>query len=137
MHASPVEAVLLKISEVVWLFALSNACVTSGSVFGDDFGGRRGYLRCRIHASPVEAVSMNIYEAEGLFALSNPCVTPGSTFVDDLGGPMGCLLCLIHASPVEAVSLMISDSAVTEFLLMISKPTWALCAVESMRHPWK
>ena len=80
---------------------------------------------------------MNIYEVEGLFALSNPCVTPGSTFVDDLGGPMGCLLCLIHASPMEAVSLMISDSTVTEFFLMISKPTWALCAVESMRHPWK
>jgi hypothetical protein len=33
--------------------------------------------------------------------------------------------------------LMISDSAATEFLLMISKPTWALCAVEFMPHPCK
>jgi hypothetical protein len=132
-----VEAVLLKISEDVWLFALSKACVTSGSVFGDDFGGQRGCLRCRIHASPVEAVSMNISEAAGLFTLSNPCVTRGSTFVDDFCGHMGCLLCLIHASPVEAVSLMISYSPATEFLLMISKPTWALCAVESMCYPWK
>ena len=69
------EAILLKISEAVWLFALSNPCVTSGSVFDDDIGDRRGCLRCQIHASPVEAVSMNISEAEGLFALSNPCVT--------------------------------------------------------------
>jgi hypothetical protein len=38
---------------------------------------------------------------------------------------------------MEAVSFTISDSATTQFLLMISKPTWALCAVESMRHPWK
>jgi len=83
IHASPVEAVLLKISEAVWLFALSNPCVTSRSVFGDDIGGRKGCLRCRIHASLVEAVSMNISEAAGLFALSNPCVTRGSSFVDD------------------------------------------------------
>jgi len=55
----------------------------------------------------------------GLFALSIPCITHGSTFVDDFCGHMGCLLCLIHASPVKAVSLMISDSAATEFLLMI------------------
>jgi len=80
---------------------------------------------------------MNISEAAGLFALSNPCVTRGTTFVDDFCGQMGSLLCLIHASPMEAVSLMISDSAATKFLLMISKPTWVLCAVESMRHPWK
>jgi len=59
-----------------------------------------------------------------LFALSNPCITRGSTFIDDFCGHMGCLLCLIHASPVEAVSLTISDSAATQFLLMISKPTW-------------
>jgi len=57
-----------------------------------------------------------------LFALSNPYVTCGSTFVDDFCGHMGCLLCLIHALPVEAVSFMISDSAATQFLLMISKP---------------
>jgi len=87
--------------------------------------------------SPVEAVSMNISEAGRLFALSNSCVTRGSTFVDDFCGHMGSLLCLIHASPVEAVSLMISDFAATEFLLMISNPTWALCAVESMLHSWK
>jgi hypothetical protein len=65
------------------------------------------------------AVSLMLSETLGLFALSNPCVTRGSTFVDDLCGHMGCLLCLIHASPVEAVLLMISDSAATEFLLMI------------------
>jgi len=35
---------------------------------------------------------------------------------------MDCLRCPIHASPVEAVSLMISE------------PTWVVCAVESMRH---
>jgi hypothetical protein len=85
----------------------------------------------------VEVVSLKISEAARLFALSNPYVTLGSTFVDDFCGHMGSLLCLIHASPVEAVSLMICDSAATQFLLMISKPTWAFCAVESMRHPRK
>jgi hypothetical protein len=37
MHASPVEAVLLKISEAAGLFALSNACLTSGSSFVEGF----------------------------------------------------------------------------------------------------
>jgi len=72
-----------------------------------------------------------------LFAVSNLYVTRGSTFVDDFCGHMGCLLCLIHASHVEAVSLTISDSAATQFLLMISEPTGALCAVKSKRHSWK
>jgi hypothetical protein len=33
--------------------------------------------------------------------------------------------------------LMISESPVTKFSLMISEPTLALCAVESMCHMWK
>jgi hypothetical protein len=37
MHASPVEAVSLMISEAHGLFALSNACVTNGSSFVEDF----------------------------------------------------------------------------------------------------
>jgi len=37
MHASPVEAVSLKISGPQGLFALSNAFNTSGSTFVDDF----------------------------------------------------------------------------------------------------
>jgi len=37
MHASPLEAVSLKISEAEGLFALSNAFVTRGSSFVDDF----------------------------------------------------------------------------------------------------
>jgi hypothetical protein len=37
MHASPVEAVSLKVSDPQGLFALSNASVTSGSSFVDDF----------------------------------------------------------------------------------------------------
>jgi hypothetical protein len=37
IHASPLEAVSLKISEAEGLFALSNACVTSGSSFVEDF----------------------------------------------------------------------------------------------------
>jgi len=32
---------------------------------------------------------------------------------------------------------MISESAATQFLLMIFDPTGVACAVESMRHPWK
>ena len=74
---------------------------------------------------------------QGLFALSNPRITHGSSFVDNfwVGSDLvfnvdfwvcrGCLCCRIHASPVEAVSLMISESP------------GAVCAVESMRHPWK
>ena len=41
IHASPVEAVSLMMSEA-----------------------KRGYLRCRIHVSPVEAVSLMISESE-------------------------------------------------------------------------
>jgi len=72
-----------------------------------------------------------------LFALSNPCVTSGSSFVDDCLGHRGFLRCRIHASPVEAVSLRISKSTATRFLLIIYESTRAICAVESMRHPWK
>ena len=35
---------------------------------------------------------------------------------------------------MEAVSSKISESAETEFLLMISEPTGAVCAVESTRQ---
>ena len=77
------EAVSLKIAEPQGLFALSNACVTSGSIFVEGFLGRMGCLRCQMHASPVEAVLLKISEAAGLFALSNPCVTRGSSFVED------------------------------------------------------
>jgi len=37
IHASPVEAVSLKILKPQGLFALSNACVTSGSSLVEDF----------------------------------------------------------------------------------------------------
>jgi len=37
MHASPVEAVSLMLSETLVLFVLSNACVTRASSFVDDF----------------------------------------------------------------------------------------------------
>jgi hypothetical protein len=63
---------------------------------------------------------LKILKQQGLFALSYPCVTSGSSFVDDFIARMGSLRCRIHASPVEAFSLMISDSAATQFLLMIS-----------------
>jgi len=43
----------------------SNPCVTSGSIFVDDFSSRMGCLRCRIHALSVEAVSLKISEAAG------------------------------------------------------------------------
>jgi len=74
---------------------------------------------------------------EGLFALSNPCLTRGSrfvddflfcsdsVFVDDFVAHMGSLRCRIHASRVEAVALRISEGG------------GAVCAVESMCHPWK
>ena len=38
---------------------------------------------------------------------------------------------------MEAVSLRISKSTATRFLLIIYESTRAICAVESMRHPWK
>jgi hypothetical protein len=65
MHASPVVAVSLMLSETLGLFALSNPCVTRGSTFVDDFCGHMGCLLCLIHASPVEVVSMNISDAAG------------------------------------------------------------------------
>jgi hypothetical protein len=37
MHASPVEAVSLMLSETLGLFALSNPCVTSRKSFVEDF----------------------------------------------------------------------------------------------------
>ena len=45
--------------------------------------------------------------------------------------------CRLHVSAVEAVSSKISESAENEFLLMISEPTGAVCAVESTRQRWK
>ena len=63
MHASPVVAVSLMISEALGQFALSNPCVTRGSTFVDDFCGHMGWLICLIHASPVEAVSLMIFDS--------------------------------------------------------------------------
>jgi hypothetical protein len=50
IHVSPVEAVLLMISESQGLLALSNPYVTCGSSFVDDFWVPRDCLRCRFHA---------------------------------------------------------------------------------------
>jgi hypothetical protein len=63
MHASPVEAVSLMLSETLGLFALSNPRVTRGSTFVDDFCGHMACLLCLIHASPVEAVSLMISDS--------------------------------------------------------------------------
>ena len=45
--------------------------------------------------------------------------------------------CRLLVSAVEAVSLIISDSAESQFSLMISEPTGVVCAVESTRQLWK
>ena len=45
--------------------------------------------------------------------------------------------CRLHVSAVEEVSSKISESAETEFSLMISKPTGAVWAVDSTCEPWK
>jgi hypothetical protein len=49
----------------------------------------------------------------------------------------GFFCCRIDLSPVEAASLMFSESATTQFSIMVSESVRAVCAVESMRHPWK
>ena len=41
------------------------------------------------------------------------------------------MCCRVHPSAVEAVSSMISESAGTEFLLIISEP------IGTVRQPWK
>jgi hypothetical protein len=38
---------------------------------------------------------------------------------------------------VEAVLVMISDTATSQFSMMISEPTGAVCTFEFMRQPWK
>jgi hypothetical protein len=111
IHASPVEAVWLTISEsTVDQFSLTisestgvgvltNTRVTYGSGFADDFW-----------------------------------VCSGSIFVDYLWIKRGCVLSQIQASPVEGVSLMISESAPTLFLLNFSKSTGATSASEYTHH---
>jgi hypothetical protein len=61
---------------------------------------------------------------QGLISLSNPCITRESSFGDDFWGHRCWLRCRIHTSPVVAVSLMSYESL------------GAVCAVESMYHPW-
>jgi len=46
-------------------------------------------------------------------------------------------ICAVHASAVQAVSVKISDSVASQFSMMISEPTGAVCTLESMRQPWK
>jgi len=48
---------------------------------------------------------------------------------------MSCLRCLLHASALQALSVIISELAASQFSLMISEPTGAVCADESMHHP--
>ena len=65
MHASPAEAVSLKISEAARAVCAVECMRHPGSIFVDDFSSRMGCLRCRIHALSVEAVSLKISEAAG------------------------------------------------------------------------
>jgi len=74
---------------------------------------------------------------QGLIAVSNPCVTRGSSFVDYFWSHLGFLRCRIHASSVAAVLLKISQTAATLFSMIISESRGAVCAIESMRHPWQ
>jgi len=86
---------------------------------------------------------------QGLCALTNPCVTYGSSFgyhfwvssdslfVNYFWVNRGCERWRIHASALEPVSVMISESAVSQFSLIISKSTGSMCAGESIRHLWK
>ena len=45
--------------------------------------------------------------------------------------------CRLHVSAVEEVSSKISELVKTEFSLMISEPTGAVCAVDSTCQLWK
>jgi hypothetical protein len=79
--------------------------------------------------------------------VSNPFVTRGRSFVEvfwfrsdavfeyDFLSHEGCRRRRIYVSPVEAVLLMISESAATEFSVVIFEPTRAVGAVESSRQP--
>ena len=107
IHASPVEAVSLQISEAAGAMCAVESMRHPWKQF-----------RCRF------------LRPQGLLALSNPCVTGGRSFVDDFivddfYAHMGCLRYRIQASPVEAVSLKISEAA------------GVVWAVESMGHSWK
>jgi len=64
-------------------------------------------------------------------------VSSDSVFIVVFWVHRGCLRCRIHASPVAAVSLRISQMAATLFLMITSQSTGAVCAIESMRHPWQ
>ena len=131
------------------LFALSNPCLTRGSSFVEDFWGHGGLLRCRIHASSVEAVSLRISkstvtqfsliisESTGVVCAVESMCHPWKQFRLWFLSQQGLFALSNRASPVEAVLLMISTTATTQFSLMISELTGAVCAVESMCHPWK
>jgi hypothetical protein len=66
------------------MFGLSNSCITSGSIFVDDFRIHRGCLRCRIHASPVEAVSLMISEPLGAVRAVESMCHQSKQFFDDI-----------------------------------------------------
>jgi hypothetical protein len=94
-----------------------------------------GVLGCLVHASPVGVVSLMISVSLGAVCAIESMRHSWKQLVDDFRVPMGSLCCRILVSPLEVVSLMISETTVTQFSLMISNSTVALCAVESMRYP--
>jgi hypothetical protein len=65
IHASPVEAVLLMISEYAGALYALESMHHPWKYFVDDFWVLRGCLCFQIHKSPVGAVSFMIYEATG------------------------------------------------------------------------
>jgi len=98
IHASPVEAVSLIISEATWVFCAVESMHHPWQQFCWGFLKRQRLCFRWLFLSP-----------EGLFALLNPCVTRVSSFVDDFLVHRGSFRCRIHASPVEAVLLIISE----------------------------
>ena len=66
IQASPVDAVLLMISESLGAVWVSNPSFTRGWSFVDDIRVLRASLGCRIQVSPVAAVSLMISESLGL-----------------------------------------------------------------------
>jgi len=113
IHASPVEAVSLMISEATGSDCVVESMRHPSKQFRWWFLSRQRLSFCGW-----------FLRAHGLIALWNPCVTHGRSFVDDLWCQRGCLHRPIHGSPVEEISLMISEAR------------GAICAVESRRHPW-
>ena len=81
--------------------------------------------------------SLMISEPQWTLCVVKSMHHPWKQFVDDFRVPRGFLCCRILVSPLEVLSLMISESTATQFSLMISNSTVALCAVESVLYPWK